>query len=194
MTATRPQPRLAGLALLAALAAPHVASAAEYTAIDAAKSKLAFGYTQMGVPLEGEFKKFEAKLAFDPAKPEAARATLVVPVASVDAGFAEANDELGGKLWFDAASHPTARFESTSVKVLGPNRFEVRGPLTIKGRTREVTAPVTFTPQGKGGVLAGTFTLKRADFGIGEGMWADFGTVANEIRIDFQLAAVAAAK
>jgi polyisoprenoid-binding protein YceI len=97
-------------------------------------------------------------------------------------------------LWFDTAAHPTARFESTAVKALGGNRFEVRGPLTIKGRTREVAAPVTFTAQGNGGVLAGTFTLNRADFAIGEGMWADFGTVANEIRINFQLATVAGKK
>jgi hypothetical protein len=33
--------------------------------------------------------------------------------------------------------------------------------------------------------------LKRADYGIGEGMWADFGTVANEVQIKFQLVAVA---
>jgi len=185
---------LAGIAAFAAVAVSPLAAAAEYTAVDPAKSRLAFGYTQMGVPLEGDFKNFEVELAFDPARPEAARATMVVPLASVDAGFPDANTELAGKLWFDTARHPSARFESTAVKALGGNRFEVRGPLTIKGRTHEVAAPVTFTPQGNGGVLAGTFTLKRADFAIGEGMWADFGTVANEIRIQFQLAAVAAGK
>ena len=187
-------PRIAGLAAFAAMALSHPAAAVEYTAIDAAKSRLAFGYTQMGVPLEGDFTKFDVQLAFDPARPEAARAAMVVPLASVDAGFPDANTELTGKLWFNAAAHPTARFESTAIKALGGNRFEVRGPLTIKGRTREVAAPVTFTPQGNGGVLAGTFTLNRADFAIGEGMWADFGTVANEIRISFQLATVAGGK
>jgi polyisoprenoid-binding protein YceI len=186
--------RLAGIAAFAAMALSHPATAAEYTAIDEAKSRLAFGYTQMGVPLEGDFTKFDVQLAFDPARPEAARATMVVPLASVDAGFPDANTELAGKLWFDTTAHPTARFESTAVKALGGNRFEVRGPLTIKGRTREVAAPVTFTAQGNGGVLAGTFTLNRADFAIGEGMWADFGTVANEIRINFQLATVAGKK
>jgi polyisoprenoid-binding protein YceI len=185
---------LAGLAAVVTLAVSHPAAATEYAAIDPANSRLAFGYTQMGVPLEGDFTKFDVKLAFDPARPETARAVMVVPLASVDAGFPDANTELAGKLWFDTASHPTARFESSAVKALGGNRFEVRGPLTIKGRTHEVSAPVTFTPQGDGGVLAGTFTLKRADFAIGEGMWADFGTVANEIRIKFQLAAVAAGK
>lgn len=194
MRTTAPLPQLAGAALLAALALARPAAAVEYTAVDPAKSRVTFGYTQMGVPLEGEFRKFDVKLAFDPARPEAARATMVVPLASVDTGLPDADSELAGKLWFDTANHPSARFESRAVKSLGGNRYEVSGPLTIKGRTREVVAPVTFTAQGKGGVLAGTFTLKRADFAIGEGMWADFGTVANEIRINFQLAAVAAAQ
>ena len=116
-------PRLAGLAAFAAMTLSHPAAAVEYTAIDAAKSRLAFGYTQMGVPLEGDFTKFNVQLAFDPARPEAARAAMVVPLASVDAGFPDANTELTGKLWFDAAAHPTARFESTAVKALGGNRF-----------------------------------------------------------------------
>lgn len=191
---TKSLPRLAGLALLATLAVARPAAAVEYNAVDPAKSRLSFGYTQMGVPMEGEFKKFDVKLAFDPAKPEAARATLIVPIASVDAGLPEANSELAGKLWFDAASHPTARFEVRAVKALGGNRYEVRGPLTIKGRTHEVVAPVSFTQKGKGGTLAGSLSFKRADFAVGEGMWADFSAVANEIRIDFQLAATAAAQ
>ncbi|MBS0465139.1 MAG: YceI family protein, partial [Proteobacteria bacterium] len=35
--------------------------------------------------------------------------------------------------------------------------------------------------------------LKRGDYGIGEGMWADYGTVANEVQIKFRLVAAAAA-
>jgi polyisoprenoid-binding protein YceI len=61
--------------------------------------------------------------------------------------------------------------------------------MTIKGRTQNITAPFTFSPQGNTAIVDGAFVLKRADFAIGEGSWADFGTVANEIQIKFHFLA-----
>jgi hypothetical protein len=45
------------------------------------------------------------------------------------------------------------------------------------------------TPQGKDGVLTGGFTLQRADYRIGEGMWAKFDVVANDIQVNFSITA-----
>ena len=62
--------------------------------------------------------------------------------------------------------------------------FRSLGQLTIKGQTRDLVAPVKLSPQG---VLTSSFVLKRADFGIGEGMWAKFDVVANDITVNFNL-------
>ena len=179
---------LAALALLAS-----AAHAEEYTAILADKSSVAFVYRQMNVPIEGRFGKFAAQLKFDPAKPAAASATIDIDLASIDTGSAEGNDEVAGKLWFNTKVHPTARFAATSFRALGGNRYEAIGKLSIKGRTQDMTAPFTFTQQGRSGIADGALTIKRADFAIGEGMWADFGTVANEVQIKFRLQAEALA-
>lgn len=61
------------------------------------------------------------------------------------------------------------------------------GRLTIKGRTQELVIPATFTPQGKTGVLEGSFTVHRGDFAIGEGAWAKFDILANDIVVRFRL-------
>jgi polyisoprenoid-binding protein YceI len=167
------------------------AAAAELTAIRADQSTLSFVSRQMGVPVEGRFTRFGAQIRFDPAAPTTARATLELDLTSADAGSAEANEELASKAWFDTKAFPNATFVSESVKSLGDNRYEVRGAMTIKGRTREVIAPLTFTPQGADGVFEGGFVLRRADFAIGEGIWADFGTVANEVQIRFRFLATA---
>jgi polyisoprenoid-binding protein YceI len=143
------------------------------------------------VPVEGNFKRFTGVLDFDPAKPAAARATLAIDLASIDAGSDEANDEVAGKLWFNTKQFPTARFVATSVKPLGNNRFAVTGNMTIKGRTHVVSTPATFSQANGNAVLDGGFVLRRADYGIGEGMWATFDTVANEIQIKFRLVAAA---
>lgn len=179
--------------LLFALAAmaPLAAHAADYNAVQPDKSALSFVYKQMGVPVDGRFKRFAARIDFDPAKPAAAKAAIDVDLASVDTGMAEADEEVTGKNWFDVKKYPQAKFVSTAVKPLGGNRFEASGKMTIRGQTRDVTAPFTFAAQGNAGTFEGSFTLKRADYGIGQGEWADFGTVANEIQIKFRILATA---
>lgn len=182
--------RMLPILLLALLGATTVA-AGELTAIRTDESNLSFVFRQMGVPVEGRFTRFNAQIRFDPAAPTAARATLDLDLTSADAGSAEANEELVGKAWFDAKAFPKATFVSDAVKSLGGNRYEVRGAMTIKGRTREVAASFTFTPRGEDGVFEGGFVLARADFAIGEGIWADFGTVANEVQVRFRFLATA---
>ena len=66
---------------------------------------------------------------------------------------------------------------------------QLRGTLNIKGRSREVVAPLAYAPQGDKAAFDGSFVLRRADFGIGEGEWADFGIVANDIKVTFHLVA-----
>lgn len=165
------------------------AQAIEYTQVQADKSAIAFVYQQMGVKMDGKFKKFAAQLNFDPAKPTAAKAAFDVDLASVDTGASESDQEVAGKPWFNTKVFPSARFVSSSVKAVGGNRYEVAGQLTIKGKSQDVVVPATFTPQGNGGVFDGAFTIHRGDFSIGEGSWAKFDVVANDIQIKFRIAA-----
>lgn len=163
------------------------AQAVEFKQVLANESSVTFAYKQMGVPLDGKFNKFAAQLAFDPAKIAKAQARIDIDVASIDTGSTEANDEVVGKLWFNAKTYPVASFVSTGLKALGDNRYEATGKLSIKGRTQEVKAPVTFQAAGNRGAFDGSFTIKRLDYAIGEGEWTDVGTVANEIQIKFHL-------
>lgn len=168
------------------------AAAAQYTTLDTDASQVSFAYSQMNVGMSGGFGQVQATgFAFDPSKPETAQVVIEIPLASIDAGYEEANDELEKDEWLALANHPLAKFESTEVKALGDNRYEVTGQLTIKGRTKEVTVPFTFHEEGNSGIFEGSFAFQRADFGIGEGMWGDFSIVANEIEIKFRLIAKA---
>jgi polyisoprenoid-binding protein YceI len=165
------------------------AHAVEYGNVIADKSQITFTSRQMGVPVDGRFGKFAAALGFDPARPEAGRAQIEVDLASVDAGSKDANDEVVGKGWFNVKEFPKARFVSSSVKALGNNRFEARGQMTIKGRTRDMTVPFSYKPDGANAVFEGVLPLQRTQFGIGEGAWADTSVVADEVPIKFRLVA-----
>ena len=178
-------------ALAGSLFLAPLAHAVEYTQVQADKSSVQFNYQQMGVKMDGRFRKFSSQLSFDPAKPAAARVSFDVELTSVDTGSAEADQEVAGKPWFNSAAFPVARFVSSSVKPLGNNRYEVTGKLTIKGKTQDLSFPASFAAQGagdKGGVFEGSFTLRRADFSIGEASWAKFDIVANDIGLKFRIA------
>ena len=175
--------------LTLALATAFSAQAVEYTQVQTDKSTIHFTYKQMGVAVDGKFRKFASLITFDPAKPSAAKATFEVELASVDTGAPEGDQEVAGKPWFNTRAFPTARFVSGTVKPLGGNKVEVAGQLTIKGKTQDVVVPATFTPQGNSGVFDGSFTIRRADFSIGEGSWAKFDIVANDVLIKFRITA-----
>lgn len=165
------------------------AAAERLTAVNPDKSAITFVARQMNVPSEGKFKRFSAQLLFDTAKLNESRVQLDVDLASIDTGSAEGDDEVKSKGWFDVKTHPTAKFVSTSVKSIAGGRYEVAGKLTIKGKTKDMSAPFTFKPDGTGGVLEGAFVIKRLDYAIGEGAWSDTDTVANEVQVKVRLAA-----
>jgi len=162
-------------------------------AVQPDKSKVGFNFKQMGVAMDGHFAKSSATLIFDPAKPEQARASIEVDLASIDTGTDEVDQEVVGKAWFNTAAFPKAVFVAKQVKQIAPNQYEVLGSLSIKGRSRDVKTMFKLSPQGKSSVLSGSFTLQRADFAIGEGMWSKFDVVANDIQVNFQFTAFNAA-
>ena len=179
------------LALFSTLAFATAAHAAEYGKVLPEQSRIGFGYQQMGVSMDGSFKQFDGQLRFDPSAPEAASAVVEVELASIDTGSEEGDEEAARKTWFNTKDFPTARFESTGVKALGGNKYEVAGKLTIKGTTRDVVVPATFAEQGKAGVFEGSLTIKRGDFSVGEGAWKAFDVVANDVVIKFRISAAA---
>jgi polyisoprenoid-binding protein YceI len=173
------------IATLALLALPLAAGAQQ---IDYGRSQITVASRQMNVPVEAKFKKFSAKLAFDPATPGAIKAHIEVEAASFDVGNDDVNIEALDKDWLDARKFPKANFMSTSVRSLGGGRYEARGPLTIKGRTHDIAVPYTVKTDAAGNsVIEGAFNIRRLQYGIGEGVWRHVDVVADEVQIRFRL-------
>lgn len=160
--------------------------AATYQAVVLEKSSITFKFKQMGVTADGRFRKFSAQVGVDTDKPTEAKGAITIDLSSIDTGSKEADQEAVGKSWFNVAAHPSATFVLKDLTPAGAGQFQARGQLTIKGQTREVVAPIKLSSQGG---LTGSFVIKRADFGIGEGMWAKFDVVANDIQVNFSITA-----
>jgi polyisoprenoid-binding protein YceI len=181
-----PSTRLATLGFVS-LAMLSTAVQAEQKLIPA-QSDITFVSKQMGVPVEGHFKKFDAQVAFDPAKPEAAKINLSVDVGSGTLGDPAVDSELVKPGWFGAAKYPQATFQSTQVKALGGGKFEVTGNLTLKGVSQSLKFPVSLSANGTTTLASGIVPIKRMAFHIGDGEWSDTSLVADEVQIKFKFA------
>ena len=152
-----------------------------------AESQIAFVSKQMGVPVEGVFRKFEVQIALDPKKPEGGTVVLQIDTGSASFNAPQADAELPTALWFDVARFPRASFQSESIRNLGYGRLEVAGRLTIKGQARQVVVPVAITQTEGKSVATGTFAIKRLEFRVGDGDWSDTAMVADEVQVRFKL-------
>ena len=173
---------LSSLALLVAVPA-HAQQA-----LQPAQSSIQFTAKQMGVPLDGHFKKFSAQVAFDPAQLATSKIAFTVDTGSATLGSRETDAELPKPTWFNVGKFPQAQFESTAIKALGGGQFEVAGKLTIKGNAQNVVVPVALTQSGPTTTATGTLPIKRLAFKIGENEWADTSMVADDVTVKFKLA------
>ncbi|MGV8892773.1 MAG: YceI family protein [Burkholderiaceae bacterium] len=178
---------IALMLLASALVLPNIANALLKT--DLAKSTVSAVFKQMNVPVEAKFRKFNAQIDFNPAKPETSKATVEIDTNSFDLGDKEMNKEALKKEWFNAAQYPKASFISSSMKSLAPGKLEVSGKLTIKGKSTNVSFPLTIKKEGVHQVFEGTLPIKRLAYNIGEGEWSDTDMVANEVVIKFHVVA-----
>lgn len=169
--------------LLCALLLPALAQAG----VDYSKSRIEFTSKQMNVPVDGRFGRFTAQVAYDPKKPADSKAEVEVDLASVDTGSSEADIEVAKKGWLNIPAFPKAKFTSTSVKPLSADKLEIRGTLAIKGLSRDVTIPVTVKTAGATTTFEGAFPLMRLQYKIGEGIWSDTETVADEVQVKFRI-------
>lgn len=153
-----------------------------------ANSSISFTSRQMGVPVDGQFKKFEAQIAFDPAQVAQSRIHFSIDMGSATLGSAETDTELMKPLWFNTAQFPKATFQSTNIKALSPQSLQVTGLLRMKGVEQTITVPVQLQQNGRTTTATGQFTLQRLALKIGEQEWADTSMVANDVVVRFKLA------
>lgn len=173
--------------LVTAMGAAALPAAAQQKLLPA-QSSIAFEIRQMGVPVQGHFKKFDAQINFDVAKLAASKVNFTVDIASTTLGAPEMDAELPKPTWFNTAKFPQAQFTSSAFKALGGGKYEVSGKLAIKGQNQNVTVPLSMTQAGGTTTASGVLPIKRLAFRIGEGDWADTSMVADDVQVKFKLA------
>jgi len=171
--------------LLLALALPGLASAADY-AVQPAGSKLGFTGTFQGQSFDGTFGKWTAAISYDAAKLATSKFDVQVDLSSVKTGDKDRDGALPGSDFFNVTKFPQAHFVTTGFHQNGAQVI-ADGTLTLRGVTKPVSLNVTFKPQGTGGTLDVAGSVKRLDFGVGGGDYADTSVIANDVKINAHL-------
>jgi polyisoprenoid-binding protein YceI len=172
-------PLLTAAALVATMATAP-AFAADY--VQAPGSSLVFASKYDGEVLTGKFASFTTTLSFDPAKLATSKLEVVIPLAGTSTGNGDRDSTLSGADFFNVAKFAQARYTATKFRSLGGNQYAADGNLSLRGVSKPVTLTFTWTP-GAQPVLSGKATVKRLDFGVGTGDWADTKTIPNEVAV-----------
>lgn len=122
------------------LKSPAPAEAAKWT-VDRAHSGVRFTISHLVVSeVEGKFKMFDGALEHTKPDFSDAKINFTVDVNSIDSDNEMRDKHLKGDDFFNAEKYPAMKFQSTSFKPLGGNKYKLAGNLTI----RDVTKPVVF--------------------------------------------------
>ena len=160
------------LLFAAMLATSSLALAADTYKIDGAHSSANFTVKHMGIStVHGRFTDVSGTILFDEKAPENSSVTAVIKSASVNTDNATRDKHLNTADFFDTAQYPDIKFQSTSVRKAGGDKYVAVGNLTIRDVTKQVEIPFTLAA-GKSmkgeprlGVEA-TLTINRYDYHV----------------------------
>jgi polyisoprenoid-binding protein YceI len=164
--------------------------------LDPASSLLRFTFEQAGASNNGRFGKYTADVTFAADNLAASKIDVSVDIGSLDSGDKERDDTLKSADLFNPAKFPKARFVSSKIAMVGAGRYEAQGKLTIRDVTKDIKLPITFqTRDEKGkqvGFLTGRYTIKRLEYGVGQGEWKSLEWVKDDVLVTFSLKLVPA--
>ncbi len=188
--------RIALLSMLAAGAHAAVPAPLAHYTLDPAKSALEYQFVQAGAQNKGKFDKFTVTLDFSPDDLPASKLDVVVEMGTLDTGDKERDGTLKEADLFSVAKFPQSHFTSTQI-IRTANGYDAVGKLTLRGVTRDIHIPFTFRTadeQGRtAGYLLGRTSLKRLDYGVGQGDWKSTEWVGNDVSVSYSVRLVPAA-
>ncbi|WP_415328912.1 YceI family protein [Chryseobacterium sp. MMS23-Vi53] len=141
--------------------------------VDPMHSSVNFNIKHMGISfVQGRFDKFDGKAAIKGNTIENGDLNVTVDVNTINTGVEMRDKHLKSADFFESEKYPNMSFESTSIKKDKNNSYILKGKLTIKDVTKEITVPLIFggiTKNQQGKEVMGiqtTFKVNRLDYNI----------------------------
>jgi len=183
--------RVAGLSVLMLIGLPVQAAT---WVLDPEESSVIFQYTFGNDPYEGEFKNVVGVFEIDPTSPGSCDFQVTIPIEDISIDSPEALDYLLDYELFDVDQFPTATFKAEQCNLESMTSFTSDGELTIRDQTNALTFPFDLDVETSGGKirfhLTSEVTIKRLEYGVGQGYWASTAEIPNDITIKVDVYAI----
>jgi len=169
----------------AATAAPAAAGGVRYR--QAGGGNLTFTFTQADAANRGNFGKFSTDLVYDEKDLAAGKLEVTVQVASLQTQDNDRDETLKSADMLDTAKFPTAHYSAGSLARNARGGIEAVGKLTLHGVTRDLRVPLQIRNTAGGLEISGDLSIKRLDFGVGQGDWKSTEWVGDEVKLQFKV-------
>ena len=161
---------------LFAAAAAHAAPVAYTLDPNHTQVQFSWNHMQFSNP-EAGFDDVTGTLLWDADDVTRSSVTVTMNVGSIHSHVPALDEKLKSAEFLDAVHYPKATFVSTRVQRSGADGLRIDGNLTVHGVTRPVTLDAQINHQGVYPMLqvpaagfAASAVIKRAEFGVGEGI------------------------
>ncbi|AZA61176.1 YceI family protein [Chryseobacterium indoltheticum] len=141
--------------------------------VDPAHSSINFNIKHMGISfVQGRFDKFQGEVETPGANLDNAKFDFTVYPETINTGVEARDKHLKSADFFDAEKFPEMKFQGAAVSQGKDKNYMLKGKLTIKGVSKEISIPLTFggiTKNQQGKEVAGLqakFTINRLDYNI----------------------------
>lgn len=162
--------------------------------LDPTDSRVVFKYFYGSDPYEAEFKNVEAVFEIDPLSPGTCKFSVTIPIADISVDSPEVLDYLHDYELLDVDTWPTASFEAVKCRLESLNSFVADGTLTIRDQTNPISFPFKLDVETSGGKirfhLTSEVTIKRLEYGVGQGYWASTAEIPNDVIIMIDVYAI----
>lgn len=131
-------------------------------------SAIKFSIKNFGFSTGGSFTGLKGKIQFDAANTNLTSFTVSLDAASINTDNQSRDKHLRKEEYFNVEKYPVISFASAGVSTGDkPGTFLMKGNLTIKGVTKQISYPFTAIEQNNGFLFSGSFNINRRDFGVG---------------------------
>ncbi len=149
----------------------YLSAQAQNLNTDKAATSINFKIKNIGLTVQGSFSEFSVMAYFDEQNLSDSYFEGTAVVTSINTGIKLRDEHLQKEEYFHSAQFPAIKLTSTQLRKMGEGQYEFIGQLWIKGKTKDLTFPITVERTDNNLLAKGNFELNRLDFEVGKSSW-----------------------
>lgn len=131
-----------------------------------------FTIKNAGMNVNGKFGSINTHIFFDADSYAQASIEVSIESKSIDTDIGSRDNHLRKEDYFDVNKFPLITIKSKKISKLGENKFEGIFELTLKGISKEIKIPFSYSQENNSTrALKGNFEINRLDYQVGKSSW-----------------------